>query len=51
MSKRVFITGFWHEPNSFSSTRTGLEDFHAYQFIEGDELFAAFENTNTEKEY
>ena len=48
MAKRVFITGFWHETNTFASGRTGLEAFHAYQYVEGDALFAAFADTNTE---
>ena len=42
MAKRIFITGFWHETNTFAPTRTGLEDFHAYQYAEGDGLFEAF---------
>ena len=48
MAKRIFITGFWHETNTFAPTRTGLEDFHAYQYAEGDGLFEAFADTNTE---
>ncbi len=48
MAKRVFVTGFWHETNTFSATRTELADFHAYQYAEGDGLFSAFAYTNTE---
>jgi microcystin degradation protein MlrC len=48
MAKRVFITGIWHETNTFAQGRTGLEAFHAYQYLEGDALFAAFADTNTE---
>ena len=48
MAKRIFITGFWHETNTFAPTRTGLDDFHAYQYAEGDVLFEAFADTNTE---
>ena len=48
MSKRVFITGFWHETNTFASSHTSLEDFRAYQFVQGDGLLAAFADTNTE---
>ena len=48
MAKRIFITGIWHETNTFAATQTGLEDFHAYQYAEGDDLFAAFADTNTE---
>ena len=48
MSKRVFITGFWHETNTFASSHTSLEDFRAYQFVQGDRLLAAFADTNTE---
>ena len=48
MEKRVFITGIWHETNTFAQGRTGLEAFHAYQYAEGDALFDAFANTNTE---
>ena len=48
MSKRIFITGIWHETNTFAATQTGLDDFHAYQYAEGDEIFAAFADTNTE---
>ena len=48
MAKRVFITGIWHETNTFASGRTGLAAFHAYQYAEGDEMFAVFADTNTE---
>ena len=48
MAKRIFITGFWHETNTFARTQTGLEDFHAYQYAEGDALFEMFADTNTE---
>ena len=48
MAKRVFITGIWHETNTFAHGRTGLEAFHAYQYVEGDALFTAFAGTNTE---
>ena len=48
MAKRVFITGIWHETNTFASGRTGLDAFHAYQYAVGDEMFAAFADTNTE---
>jgi microcystin degradation protein MlrC len=48
MAKRIFITGFWHETNTFAKSPTGLDDFHAYQYAEGDALFAAFADTNTE---
>ncbi|MFP6773204.1 MAG: M81 family metallopeptidase, partial [Alphaproteobacteria bacterium] len=48
MAKRIFITVFWHETNTFAPTRRGLDDFHAYQYAEGDALFEAFADTNTE---
>ncbi|MBC8238848.1 MAG: M81 family metallopeptidase, partial [Alphaproteobacteria bacterium] len=48
MTKRVFITGISHETNTFASGRTGLEAFHAYQYAEGDALFDAYADTNTE---
>ncbi|MBT7758869.1 MAG: M81 family metallopeptidase [Rhodospirillaceae bacterium] len=48
MAKRIFITGFWHETNTFAQTQTGMDDFRAYQYAEGDALFAAFADTNTE---
>ncbi len=48
MAKRIFITGFWHETNTFAQSPTGMDDFHAYQYAEGDALFAAFADTNTE---
>ena len=48
MPKRVFITGFWHETNTFASSHTSLEDFRAYQFVKGDGLLEAFADTNTE---
>ena len=48
MAKRIFITGIWHETNTFAHGRTELDDFYAYQYSEGDEIFAAFADTNTE---
>ena len=48
MAKRIFITGFWHETNTFAHGQTGLDDFHTYQYAEGDDLFATFADTNTE---
>ena len=48
MAKRIFITGIWHETNTFAQGQTGLDDFHAYQYGEGDEIFALFADTNTE---
>ncbi|MDP6833291.1 MAG: M81 family metallopeptidase [Alphaproteobacteria bacterium] len=48
MAKRIFITGIWHETNTFAHGQTGLEDFQNYQYAEGDEVFALFADTNTE---
>ncbi|MDP6873069.1 MAG: M81 family metallopeptidase [Alphaproteobacteria bacterium] len=48
MAKRIFITGIWHETNTFAHGQTGLEDFRNYQYAEGDEVFALFADTNTE---
>ena len=48
MAKRIFITGFWHETNTFAQTKTDMDAFRAYQYAEGDSLFAAFADTNTE---
>jgi microcystin degradation protein MlrC len=48
MSRRIFVTGPWHETNTFAATATDLEAFRAYQLFEGDEVAAALAGTNTE---
>lgn len=45
--RRVFVTGLWHETNTFSPLPTDLEAFHAYQLLEGEEV-ASLAGTNTE---
>ena len=48
MSKRVLVTGIWHETNTFSVVRTDLAAFHAYQYAVGADVFARHDGTNTE---
>ena len=31
MSRRIFVTGLWHETNTFAATPTDLGAFRAYQ--------------------
>lgn len=45
---RVAFGGIWHESNTFAARPTALEDFRAYQFAEGDELFERYRGTRTE---
>ena len=35
MAKRIFITGFWHETNTFAQTKTDMDAFRAYLYAEG----------------
>lgn len=48
MSPRILVAGLWHETNSFSPLATGLAEFRAYQWAEGDGLAACYAGTNTE---
>jgi len=45
---RVAIGGFYHETNTFSASKTGLDNFLAYQFAMGQELTTRFRGTNSE---
>jgi len=48
MAPRVLIAGVWHETNTFSSVPTDLDALRSYEYVEGEDLFPAFEGTNTE---
>jgi microcystin degradation protein MlrC len=41
MSRRVLVTGLWHETNTFAVTPTDLAAFRAYQLLEGDAMAEA----------
>lgn len=45
---RVLLAGLWHETNTFSPVKADLAAFRAYQYAEGDEIFARYGGTNTE---
>jgi microcystin degradation protein MlrC len=45
---RIALGGVWHETNTFVPGRTGLEDFHRYQFAVGDKLLDSYGGTGTE---
>ncbi len=45
---RVALLGFYHETNTFSRARTGLDLFHAYQYAEGEDLVERYRGTGTE---
>ena len=48
MKQRAFVSGIWHETNTFSSVPTDLDAFRRYQFAEGAALLTASAGTNTE---
>ena len=48
MRKRIAIGGIWHETNGFAAGLTGLDDFHAYQYAEGEALLERYRGTGTE---
>lgn len=48
MSANAFVSGIWHETNTFSQVVTDLDAFRRYQFAEGEDLFAVSAGTNTE---
>lgn len=48
MTRRILVTGIWHETNTFSVRRTDLAAFRAYQYAEGTEVLDQHEGTNTE---
>lgn len=48
MSARAFVSGVWHETNTFSAVATDLAAFRRYQFAEGETLFEVSAGTNTE---
>ena len=48
MRKRIAIGGIWHETNGFAAGRTELDDFHAYQYAEGEALLERYRGTGTE---
>jgi len=45
---RLAIARLWHEGNSFSPVPTGLEDFHASEWVAGDAARAVYRDTETE---
>lgn len=45
---RIALLGFYHETNSFSRSRTGMDLFRAYQFAEGADLIERYRGTGTE---
>jgi len=45
---KVAIGGLWHETNTFSSKRTTLGDFEAYQFVHGTEILPRYRNVRNE---
>jgi microcystin degradation protein MlrC len=45
---RVFVTGLWHETNTFARTPTDIAAFEAYQLVRGEAMAGAFAGTNTE---
>ena len=48
MAPRILLTGVWHETNTFAAGSTGLADFHAYQYAEGEALVRRYAGTGTE---
>ena len=48
MKKRIAIGGIWHETNGFAAGFTELDDFHAYQYAEGEALLERYRGTGTE---
>ena len=48
MSRRIFVTGLWHETNTFAATPTDLAAFRAYQLLERRAMVTALTGTNTE---
>jgi len=45
---RVAVGGLYHETNTFSQVKTGLEEFHAYQYAAGSDMPDRFRGTNSE---
>lgn len=45
---RIFMSGIWHETNTFSSVLTDIESFRRYQYTVGDECEEVYSGTNTE---
>jgi microcystin degradation protein MlrC len=45
--KRVGIGGIWHETNTFAARRTGLDDFAAFELLDGDAVFERHAGTGT----
>ncbi|MGH6898779.1 MAG: M81 family metallopeptidase [Geminicoccaceae bacterium] len=41
MSRRVLVTGLWHETDAFAATPSELAAFRAYQIFEGEAFAAA----------
>ena len=48
MTYRVAIIEFINESNTFTVTRTGMKDFRASHFFQGDEIPANFRGTGSE---
>ncbi|WP_336098137.1 M81 family metallopeptidase [Roseovarius sp. CH_XMU1461] len=48
MTYRVAIIEFINESNTFTVTRTGMKDFRASHFFQGDEIPANFQGTGSE---
>lgn len=47
MTRRVFVTGLWHETNTFAATATDLAAFRAYQLFEGAAMADALKASRT----
>lgn len=48
MARRILVGGIWHETNSFSPLPTDMAAFRAFQYLEGETLFAELAGTNCE---
>ncbi len=44
---RVGMAGLWHETNTYSARLTRLEDFAAFELLEGEEILARHAGTGT----
>lgn len=44
----VFVAGVWHESNTFSPLPADLARFRAYQWLQGEAMFSALADSNTE---
>lgn len=48
MPARIGVGGLWHETNTFARVPTTLEDFHHYQFAEGNDLLHSYRGVRNE---